>query len=76
MSKWKKVYIAFLALFAIGGIIMKDYVVTGFLVTSNAAFLLEPKRSRRSKLAQLALLSIAIIVGAAYLYLKVKAAKE
>lgn len=52
-KKWKIAYIAFLAVVGIGGVIMKDYLITGFLLSSNIAFLIDPKRSKTHKVARL-----------------------
>lgn len=76
MKNWKKVYVAFLVLLGIGGIIMRDYLATGFLLSGNVAFLLDAKKSQRSKIGQLVLMSIAIILGGIYFYLRIKEAKK
>lgn len=76
MKAWKKLYIIFLVLFGVVGIIMKDYLITGFLLSSNFAFLIDPKKSRTAKTSQLMLLCIAILSGCVYLYLKIRLAGQ
>ena len=75
-KKWKIAYIAFLAVFGIGGVIIKDYLITGFLVSSNIAFLIDPKRSKTHKVVQNALLGTGIILAGVYFYLRIKSARQ
>jgi hypothetical protein len=75
-KKWKIAYIAFLAVFGIGGVILKDYLITGYLVSSNIAFLIDPKRSKTHKAVQNALLGTGIILAGVYFYLKIKSARQ
>ena len=75
-KKWKIAYIAFLAVFGIVVSIMKDYLITGFLLSSNIAFLIDPKRSTTHKVAQNALLGTAIILGCVHFYLRIKSARQ
>ena len=76
MKKWQMVYVVFLVLFGIGGIIMKDYLITGFLLSSNFAFLIDPKKSRAARTTQLVLMGIAILLCCLHFYYKVRAARQ
>ena len=73
-KKWKIAYIAFLAVFGIGGVIMKDYLITGILLSGNIAFLIDPKRSKTHKMVQNSLLGTGIILACVYFYLRIKSA--
>ena len=75
-KKWKIAYIAFLAVFGIGGVIMKEYLTTGYLLSSNIAFLIDRRRSTRHKVTQNALLGTAIILGCVHFYLRIKSARQ
>jgi hypothetical protein len=76
MKKWKIVYVLVLVLFGIGGIIMKDYLITALLLSSNFVFLIDSKKSRNARITQLVLIGLAIVLGCLYFYFKVRAARQ
>ncbi len=76
MKKWKMAYIFILVLFGVCGIALKEYLVTGFLLSSNIGFLIDAKKSRAGRTAQLVVLSIAVVLGCLYWYFRMKAAGQ
>ena len=74
--KWKIAYIAFLVVFGIGCVIMEDYLITGFLLSSNIAFLMNPTKSRAQEVGQLVLLSLAFVLGCVHFFLRVRARNQ
>lgn len=74
--KWKVVYIAFLVLLGIGAVIMKDYWLPGAIISSNMVLLIDPKRSKTQKVAQLALFGITIILASVHFYIRIKTARQ
>ncbi len=75
-KKWKIAYVAFLVVFGIGGVIMKDYLIPGILISSNVAALIDPKQSKTQKVARIALFSIAIILACVHFYFRIKSARQ
>ena len=74
--KWKVVFIAFLVLLGIGAVTMKDYLIPGAIISSNMAFLMDPKRSKTQKVAQLALFGITILLASVHYYIRIKTARQ
>ena len=77
--RWKLSATAFLAAMGIVAVIIKDYpaiVLLLSLLSSNIAFLINPKESKAKKLAQVALLSVAIGGGCIYFYTRIKTARQ
>jgi hypothetical protein len=79
MSKWKTFYFwsyrALLVVLFVGNLFLKDWV-TALMVLALAGghFVsqLDPKRSRREKIAQIVLMFAVVVIGAAYFYLRYK----
>lgn len=74
--KWKVVFSAFLILFGIGGIIAKDYLTAGYLISISIGFLMDASRSKTQLVAQLALFGITIILASVHFYIRIKTARQ
>ena len=74
--KWKVVYIAFLVFLGIGAVIFKDYLMPAAVIASNITMLMDPKRSKTQKVAQLALFGITIILVSVHYYIRIKTARQ
>jgi hypothetical protein len=74
--KWKVVFIVYLVLLAIGGVVFEDYVIPGALIASGIGYLMDPKRSKTQKVAQLALFGITIILASVHFYMRIKTARQ